>query len=648
MSDKINIPDDTFNRFNKEFVKLKGKKYSKKIINNLIESINEYTLQNEFTFINANYSEIVQNDNHVDIKIDFDDLDKFYVERINIFGNFITDEKVIRNTLIVDEGDAFNEILFEKSIKNLQAKNIFKKVEYESYNTENLNKVIDITVEEKPTGEIFAGAGTGTTGSSITAGIKENNYLGIGIKLDTNLTITDDTIKGKFSATNPNFNNTDKSIKTEIESLTNDYMSTGGYKTSRTGVTIGTEFEQLSDLFVNLELSNYYEDLETSSTATSIIKKQEGNYFENLISYRISYNILNQNFQPTDGFVTNFSQTFTIYSDDVSVENTFTSSNYHSVNDNLILSAKLYLKAVNSLDDNVRVSKRVYVPGRRLRGFESGKIGPKDGTQYIGGNYASALNLNTTLPNVLFENENIDFNLFLDFANVWEVDYKSSLDSNHIRSSTGFAVNWFSTIGPLTFSYAIPLSEADTDMTEKFRFRIGTSLMKVFFIIFFLLFNFEVYAKTNIVYIDIQYIIDNSNLGKFYKNKLKKIESNLKESMLKKEVIKNNQIEINNQKNILKEEEIKKKIKQLNELVKNYNIERNNANNEIIENKKKYSTEILKLLNPLLTDYVEKNKIKLIINKKNILVDIKTLDITEEILKIFDQKTKDANLINEN
>ena len=56
-----------------------------------------------------------------------------------------------------------------------------------------------LTVEEKPTGEIFAGAGTGTTGSSISAGIKENNYLGLGIKLDTNLTITDDTIKGKFS-----------------------------------------------------------------------------------------------------------------------------------------------------------------------------------------------------------------------------------------------------------------------------------------------------------------------------------------------------------------------------------------------------------------------------------------------------------------
>ena len=150
-------------------------------------------------------------------------------------------------------------------------------------------------------------------------------------------------------------------------------------------------------------------------------------------------------------------------------------SNLYSVNDNLILSAKFYLKSINSLDDDVRVSKRVYIPGRLLRGFESGKIGPKDGSQYIGGNYASALNLSSTMPNLFFENDNIDFNLFLDFANVWEVDYDNSLDSNKIRSSSGIAVNWFSAIGPLTFSYAIPLSEATTDVTEKFRFQIGTS-----------------------------------------------------------------------------------------------------------------------------------------------------------------------------
>jgi len=133
------------------------------------------------------------------------------------------------------------------------------------------------------------------------------------------------------------------------------------------------------------------------------------------------------------------------------------------------------MKSVNSFDDNVRVSKRVYIPTYRLRGFESNSIGPKDGTQYIGGNYGTALNLNTTLPKLLNGYENMDFNLFLDAANLWHVDYDSSLDSDKIRSATGIAVNWFTPIGPLSFSYAIPISEASTDKTESFRFQIGTS-----------------------------------------------------------------------------------------------------------------------------------------------------------------------------
>ncbi len=479
--DKIEIINqDSFsleniNNFVKRFDKLKGRPYSIKKLTNLIDDINYFTLRNDFVFINADYDEIIKNNNQIDIKIKFNEIEKEFVERINIFGNFITDEKVVRNSLIIDEGDALNKILFDKSIKNIKSKNIFKSVNYNISENNDSKKIIDITVEEKATGEIFAGAGTGTTGSSFSAGIKENNYLGLGIKLDTELNVTEDSVKGKFSVLNPNYKNSDKKLKTVIESSSTDFLSTSGYKTDRTGLTLGTEFEQMNDLFVNFELSNFYEDLETSSNANSIVKKQEGSYFENLITYSLSYNKLNQNFQPSAGFLNRFSQTLPIISDDVSVENSFRSDIYHSVNENLILSAKFLIKTVNSLDDNVRISKRVYIPSSRLKGFESGKIGPKDGSQYIGGNYASSLNLNSTLPNILFENENIDFNFFIDMANVWEVDYDSSLDSNKIRSSTGVAVNWFSPVGPLTFSYAIPISEANTDVTENFRFQIGTS-----------------------------------------------------------------------------------------------------------------------------------------------------------------------------
>ena len=470
-----NIEIENFKIFQEKFDKLSGEKYSQKKVQNLVNDLNDYTLNNDFIFINANFEEIIKENNKIDVNINFDDIKKTYVDRINILGNFITDEKVIRNMLIIDEGDPFNKILFEKSISDMKSENLFKSVNYNVKDDKNIKKVIDIKVEEKPTGEIFAGAGTGTTGSSITAGIKENNYLGLGIKLDTNLSITEDSIKGKFFVINPNYKNSDKSVKTVVESSTTDFMSTSGYKTSRTGLSLGTEFEQYNNFFVNVEISNFYEDLKTSSNATSIVKKQEGNYFENLLTYSLKLNKLDQNFEPTDGFVNFFSQTLPIISDDLSIENTFTSAAYHTVADNLILSANLYMQAINSLEDNVRISKRVYVPSRRLRGFESGKIGPKDGSQFIGGNYATSLNLNSTMPNIFFENEDVDFNLFLDFANVWEVDYDKSLDSNKIRSSTGISLNWFSPIGPFTFSYAIPLSEADTDITEKFRFQIGTS-----------------------------------------------------------------------------------------------------------------------------------------------------------------------------
>tara|TARA_B100000965_G_scaffold301491_1_gene260056 strand:+ start:319 stop:2577 length:2259 start_codon:yes stop_codon:yes gene_type:complete len=477
----LNVSDDyeeeSFSNFSKIFDKLKGKAYSLNSIKKIINEIDKTALQKEFIFINAQYQENIVDNNKIDIDIFFEETEKFFVDRINIFGNFITEEKVIRNVLIVDEGDAYNKILFNKSINDIKSKNIFKSVtsEVNDSDLKNNKKIINITVEEKATGEIFAGAGTGTSGSSISGGIKERNYLGKGIELDTNLTLSDDQIKGKFSVINPNFRNTDRSINTTIESTATDYMTSSGYKTTRTGVRLGTGFEQYDDLFFNIDLSTYYEKLETSSSASAIKKKQEGDYFENLISYSLTLNKLDQNFQPSDGHITKFSQTLPIYSDDLSLENSFTAAKYHSVNESLILSSKLYLKAVNSLDDDVRVSRRVYIPSSRLRGFESGSIGPKDGTQYVGGNYGTAVTFNTTLPQLFTANENIDFNLFLDAANLWHVDYDSSLDSNKIRSATGISVNWFTPVGPLSFSYAVPLSEAKTDKTEKFRFQIGTS-----------------------------------------------------------------------------------------------------------------------------------------------------------------------------
>ena len=476
----LNISDDytneNFLNLQESFDDLRGSTYSDKSINKIKNTIDKIALQKEFVFINAKFDTKIVDENKIDVSFFLDQLEKSYVDKINIFGNFITEEKVIRNSLIVDEGDPYNKILFDKSLSNVKSKGIFKSVTSQILtNDDKNNKIINITVEEKPTGEIFAGVGTGTGGSSFSAGLKESNYLGKGITLDTNFALSDDEIRGKFSVINPNFKNTDRSLNTTLESTTSDFMSSSGYKTTRTGVSLGTGFEQYQDVFVNFDISNYYEKLVTSDKATDIKKKQEGDYFENLFLYSITLNKLNQNFQPTDGFFTKFSQSIPIYSDDNAFENTLSASKYYSLTDSFLIASKLFVKAVNSLDGDVRVSKRVYIPSSRLRGFESGKIGPKDGSQYIGGNYGAAVNFTSSFPKFFNEFENLDLNLFVDAANLWHVDYDSTLDSDKIRSSTGVAVDWFTAVGPLSFSYAIPITDASTDKTESFRFQIGTS-----------------------------------------------------------------------------------------------------------------------------------------------------------------------------
>ena len=164
-------------------------------------------------------------------------------------------------------------------------------------------------------------------------------------------------------------------------------------------------------------------------------------------------------------------------------------------------------------------------------------------------------------------------------------------------------------------------------------------------IIYFILTSYS-FAESKIVYLDVQYIIDNSNIGIFYKKKVKSIQAeNKKQISLKENEIKEKEIEINNQKNILKKDEIENKVKKLNILLKQYQNERNRQNKQIIEEKKKYTSKILNILNPLLTNYVKDNKIILVIEKKNILIGVKTLDITKDVLKILNDKTSEESLL---
>ena len=142
----------------------------------------------------------------------------------------------------------------------------------------------------------------------------------------------------------------------------------------------------------------------------------------------------------------------------------------------IIGSIKLGLKSMHGIDDDVRITNRLFIPSKKLRGFDTSKVGPKDGTDYIGGNYVSTASAEAQLPNLLPESYRTDFSVFMDTGNVWEVDYSDSIDdTNKIRSSVGVSANVYTTIGPLSFTVAQHITKATNDETETFNFRLGTS-----------------------------------------------------------------------------------------------------------------------------------------------------------------------------
>ena len=461
---------------NESYERYVGTFYSPFKIKKLLDELDELIVKNNLQFVEHNVQEILESDS-INIVFNVFEGEKTLVERINITGNDITNEDVIRGELVLDEGDPFTKINLDKSIAEIKERNIFKDVNYEILDGSEKNlKIINLNVEEKPTGEISAGAGVGTNGGTIAMTVKENNWLGQGKNVVFEIELDEESLAGTLSYKDPNYDFLGNSINYSISSERNDKPDQG-YENSIISASLGTSFEQYRDIFAFLGLSASYDDLRTQGTASSALKKQAGTFSELSGTYSFTYDGRNRAFKPTSGSVVSFGQSFPFYADKNFIGNDLRLSTYKTISEDVIGATKFYLSTVNAIgSDDVRLSKRRSLSSKRLRGFERNKVGPVDGSDHVGGNYAAALNFETSLPNLLPDGMNTDVGLFLDFGNVWGVDYDSSIaGSNKIRSSTGIMASWTSPLGPMTFTLSQNLSKADTDKTESFNFQLGTT-----------------------------------------------------------------------------------------------------------------------------------------------------------------------------
>ena len=210
-------------------------------------------------------------------------------------------------------------------------------------------------------------------------------------------------------------------------------------------------------------------------------KKRAGAFKSKILNtnlkFNFDYDTRNQKFKTSDGFRSIYSMNLPVISDNNTLTNSYNYKVYNEFFENNITLFSLSLATAKSItNDDIKLSERLFIPSKRLRGFETGKIGPKDGDDFIGGNYSATFNAQTNIPSVFQNFQNLEAVVFFDAGSIWGVDYDSSLDDGgKLRSSIGIGIDWFTVVGPLNFTLTEAISKDDNDITQSFRFNLGTT-----------------------------------------------------------------------------------------------------------------------------------------------------------------------------
>ena len=458
---------------------LKKKIYSSDVVSKLNKQIVQFIDEKKYNNIEVTVEEIKSKDLKIDILVSLNQGKNLFIDKINIKGNNITQEIAIRDNMIISEGDNLNNSKIKKSIDQIKSKQYFSKVDYKIEDSEKKNfKDLNIIVKEQPTGNISAGIGYGTSGGMLEASVNEKNYLGKGINLNLTTRLSTEKISGEFTIINPNFNNSEKELFNSLYSDTDDYKNSG-YQNTRVGNKIATKYEIYEDIFFRPNFYLQFDKLETSSSASSLLKSRSGNYQTSSLGYNFSADFRDSKSNPTSGNISYFEQNIATLISDIPAIQTSVGTTFYKelINENFIGSLRTRIDTAVGLDNkNIKLSDRSHSSVAVIRGFENRGIGPIDGGDHVGGNYLASLSLRSSFPNPIPENLRANTLIFFDVANVWGVDYSDSIsDSNKIRSSFGVGLDIMSPFGPVSFSYAVPLTSLSTDKKQNFLFNIGSS-----------------------------------------------------------------------------------------------------------------------------------------------------------------------------
>jgi outer membrane protein insertion porin family len=445
--------------------------------------------------------------NTINVIFVIDEGPRVYIERINIVGNFRTQDDVIRRQFRLAEGDAFNRLLVETARKRLRALGFFKTVEVETEPGSAPDRVIIVVkVQEQPTGELSFGAGYSTSEGVIgDISITERNLMGKGQYVRLGFSGSLDRAQVDFSFTEPYFLDRNMAAGFDLFHKEVDLTNVASFKQRDTGGNLRVGFPIADNTQMGLRYRFQQEEIFDATSNASLAVKQaadEGVVNVSSVGYTIAYDTRNVANQPTSGAFVSFSQDLAGIGGDVNyIRSVADGRYYYPITNKITFVGRAQGGAVEGWGgQDVRLTDLFFKGGETIRGFKRAGIGPRDACEdpftgdrvkscsrdSLGGQlfWATTAEVRFPFPYVP-DNLGMQGAFFVDVGSLWDpselaveaVNEEGSFifDSSEVRMSAGFSIIWQSPLGPLRADFAEALLKADFDKTELFRFGASTN-----------------------------------------------------------------------------------------------------------------------------------------------------------------------------
>ncbi|RLL70914.1 outer membrane protein assembly factor BamA [Paenirhodobacter hankyongi] len=427
---------------------------------------------------------------------------RLFVERIDIEGNTTTLDSVIRREFHTVEGDPFNAREIRNSAERIRALGFFTKADVNTRQGSGPDQVIvDVNVEEQPTGSLTLGASYGASqGFGVNVGVQEANFLGRGQYLGVQVGTTSGTSSSSLDFIEPYLFGRDLKMRYHMWYDTSE-NDNSDYSTRMQGLSPSIEFPLAQNSRLELrytfsrdklyDVTAYDPDPDGDSTTSDavgsspILSREEGQYDTSSLGYTYTWDTRRTGIDPRYGFTFRFSQDYAGLGGDVTaVTSTALLRGERKVwNEEVTLRAELEGGMVNPTGDTQLTILDRFSGNGKIRGFEPNGYGPRDtgapNKDALGGKYFAALRMESEFPIGIPEEYGVTGGLFWDIGSVWGLEDKAGAtgtvdDSMHLRSAVGFSVFWRSAIGPLRLNFSKAIKKEDYDKEQNFDLTIST------------------------------------------------------------------------------------------------------------------------------------------------------------------------------